>query len=220
MARTLTRHEKYIKNSSRRRILICFSSSFNDRRVAFDLTEQVGRDPRGDPPTRDGGRQSEHFADFLLHVFRIKTFKENQRETRTSKGKMQRASSSPRKSSKRTNSTNEIEVLFILDCPEAQVVYLCGSFNNWVADTLRMVRRHSDGCWECRLPLRPGRYEYKYLVDGKWIHDALSRQNVPNQFGTLNSVRIVQDSRPALEYNFALGKMEPAAVLSDSHARF
>jgi hypothetical protein len=36
--------------------------------------------------------------------------------------------------------------------------------------------------------LGPGRYQYKFLVDGEWIVDPAASQNVANAFGTLNSV--------------------------------
>ena len=36
--------------------------------------------------------------------------------------------------------------------------------------------------------LPPGRYEYKFVIDGKWKIDPRAHQFSPNSFGTLNSV--------------------------------
>jgi hypothetical protein len=36
--------------------------------------------------------------------------------------------------------------------------------------------------------LEPGRYEYKFVMDGKWIHDSRAGENVANASGSLNSV--------------------------------
>ena len=44
------------------------------------------------------------------------------------------------------------------------------------------------GRWEATLALRPGRYQYKFFADGRWIHDPAAQENVPNEHGSLNSV--------------------------------
>ena len=83
------------------------------------------------------------------------------------------------------------EVAFMLDSPDADEVYLCGDFNEWVPRTLPMIRRGA-GHWEKRLALQPGRYEYKFIVNGIWIHNPDSPENVQNAHGSLNSVVEVQ----------------------------
>jgi 1,4-alpha-glucan branching enzyme len=81
-----------------------------------------------------------------------------------------------------------IEVTFALEGGDARAVYLCGDFNAWSPAILHMIRRNEDGHWEKRLALEPGRYEYKFVVDGEWIHDPNACENVPNPHGSLNSV--------------------------------
>jgi hypothetical protein len=81
-----------------------------------------------------------------------------------------------------------VETIFTLDCPKAGEVYLCGDFNEWSPVGLRMIQRTENGHWEKRLALAPGRYEYKFVVDGEWIHDLHACENVPNAYGSLNSV--------------------------------
>ncbi len=75
--------------------------------------------------------------------------------------------------------------------PRAQRVYLSGEFNRWSLDATPM-KRQSDGRWEATVTLPPGRYEYKFVVDGQWVPDVKAKENVRNRYGTLNSVIEVQ----------------------------
>ena len=84
------------------------------------------------------------------------------------------------------------EVDFVLECNEAEHVYVCGDFNDWRPTSLRMIGNPDAGLWEKRLTLPPGWHEYKFVVDGKWLHDPEARKNVPNIYGSLNSVVEVQ----------------------------
>ncbi len=78
--------------------------------------------------------------------------------------------------------------MFTLERPDAKIVYLCGDFNDWSPRSLRMFRRGGTGPWERCVALEPGHYEYKFIVDGEWIHDPASRENRPNPCGSFNSV--------------------------------
>jgi hypothetical protein len=69
---------------------------------------------------------------------------------------------------------------------QAKEVILAGSFNGWDEHTT-LMQKTMDG-WELKADLPPGRYEYKFIVDGQWMHDPLNRENVRNEHGTLNSV--------------------------------
>jgi 1,4-alpha-glucan branching enzyme len=82
----------------------------------------------------------------------------------------------------------KVEVEFILGHCGAEHVCICGDFNGWQADNLRLIGNPNGGLWEKRLPLQPGRYGYKFLVDGEWVHDPNASENVSNAFGSLNSV--------------------------------
>jgi 1,4-alpha-glucan branching enzyme len=81
-----------------------------------------------------------------------------------------------------------VEVEFVLESNGAERVYICGDFNQWRPTSLRMIGNPAAGLWEKRLLLPPGRYEYKFVVDGNWTHDPDARENVSNAFGSLNSV--------------------------------
>ena len=84
------------------------------------------------------------------------------------------------------------EVAFILNSPGAASVYLCGDFNEWSPTGLPMIERIAGRLREKRLMLPPRRYEYKFIVDGVWTHNPVAGKNIPNVFGTLNSVMEVR----------------------------
>lgn len=83
--------------------------------------------------------------------------------------------------------TQTINVIFTLFEPGAKQVLLGGDFNGWATGATPM-KRQVDGHWETTLALAPGRYQYKFVVDGLWIPDPLVHEHVRNQHGTLNSV--------------------------------
>ncbi len=84
--------------------------------------------------------------------------------------------------------TPKREVTFILNGREVEEIYLCGDFNQWIPRSLPMIRRGDNRRWEKRLVLAPGRYEYKFIVDGEWVHDPQACDSVLNAHGSLNSV--------------------------------
>jgi 1,4-alpha-glucan branching enzyme len=73
-----------------------------------------------------------------------------------------------------------------LVAPAARQVYVAGSFNNWHAAALPL--KASGGEWTGELKLAPGRYEYLFVVDGKWLPDPSAPEKVPNPFGGYNSL--------------------------------
>ncbi|WP_161964501.1 hypothetical protein [Mucilaginibacter endophyticus] len=46
---------------------------------------------------------------------------------------------------------------------------LSGNFNNW--STLKGIMAKTDSGWIADVKLKPGKYEYKFIVDGHWIND-------------------------------------------------
>lgn len=75
----------------------------------------------------------------------------------------------------------------------ASAVYLAGTFNQW-HPTATPMQPAGDGRWTAELELAPGVYEYRFIVDGVWLHDPAAETNVPNPFGGLNSVLTVHAS--------------------------
>jgi hypothetical protein len=78
-------------------------------------------------------------------------------------------------------------VRFELMEPTAKRVALCGEFNQWSTDAAPLTQG-PDGRWTTTIALAPGRYEYKFFVDGNWMPDPAARENAWNYHGTLNSV--------------------------------
>jgi 1,4-alpha-glucan branching enzyme len=75
--------------------------------------------------------------------------------------------------------------------PDAKEVFLVGEFNNWDSRSDRLVKRK--GAFQKTVRLAPGEYQYKFLVDGEWHCDPSARRQVPNEFGTWNSVVRVEE---------------------------
>jgi chromosome partitioning protein len=82
-------------------------------------------------------------------------------------------------------------ILFVLNAPNAQNVYLTGEFTNWSREGIRMEKDEETGIWKAVLHLEPGEYEYRFIVDGVWIKDPNNTDSVLNEFGQENSLLIV-----------------------------
>jgi len=73
-----------------------------------------------------------------------------------------------------------------------------GSFNNWG----ELPMRYENGTWEVTVCLAPGKYQYKYFINGHWVKD-MSKDNggepvdpdadayAPDGYGGKNAVRII-----------------------------
>jgi len=78
-------------------------------------------------------------------------------------------------------------VNFALSAPEAKNVSLTGDFNSWDIHS-HTLKKNFKGTWEININLNPGRYEYRFLVDGEWRNDPNCTTCVPNPFGTKNCI--------------------------------
>ncbi len=83
------------------------------------------------------------------------------------------------------------KVPFEFLAPDAQKVYLAGDFNNWDPKK-SLMKKDKKGVWKAAVSLKPGRYEYRFLVDGNWENDPACCDCVSNEFGSQNCVRIVE----------------------------
>jgi chromosome partitioning protein len=70
----------------------------------------------------------------------------------------------------------------------ARNVRIAGDFNGWstVSTPLRAGSRNGD--WSITVPMRPGRYRYRFIVDGRWVTDPHNDRVEYNEFGELNNV--------------------------------
>jgi len=55
-----------------------------------------------------------------------------------------------------------------------------------------VMKSDGTGVWNKTLILAPGRYEYKFFVDGEWKTDPLNSLSCGNCFGTQNSILNVE----------------------------
>jgi 1,4-alpha-glucan branching enzyme len=86
--------------------------------------------------------------------------------------------------------TKKQRATFSLEAPDAKEVAVGGDFNNWNAEAHPMTKDKS-GTWKKTLMLPPGRFEYKFLVDGQWWNDPNNDQTCANRFGTHNNVLVI-----------------------------
>lgn len=90
----------------------------------------------------------------------------------------------------RSKKTQNRRITFKLEASEAKEAILAGDFNSWDLEKHTM-KKDNKGRWTKIVTLAPGRYEYKFLVDGQWQNDPNNDQIVANSFGTLNNILTV-----------------------------
>ena len=72
--------------------------------------------------------------------------------------------------------------------PRATSVMVAGDFNNWQPENGQMEKVGENGAWQIKLPITPGSYNYRLVVDGVWQQDPHNENNQPNPFGEMNSI--------------------------------
>ncbi|HEV3470164.1 MAG TPA: M56 family metallopeptidase [Pyrinomonadaceae bacterium] len=70
--------------------------------------------------------------------------------------------------------------------PNARIVAVAGTFNNWNQSQLLFAREGDE--WLCRVYLPPGTHQYKFIVDGNWLVDPANSRTVHDERGILNSL--------------------------------
>lgn len=78
---------------------------------------------------------------------------------------------------------------FLPEFLDAESVLLSGNFNDWSTSGMAMER--ADSGWVATLQLQPGKYYYKFIVDGIWRSDPLNNKQEPDGHGGHNSVYYV-----------------------------
>lgn len=100
----------------------------------------------------------------------------------------------------------EHAVRFVYEAPQARHVNLCGNWsdNSWCStegsgrfdnDVGAMQDDDKDGIWEIVIPLKPGRYLYKFALDwgmGSWQQDQNNPLGEDDGYGGQNSILILQ----------------------------
>ncbi len=63
--------------------------------------------------------------------------------------------------------------------------FIAGDFTNWKPVAMQ---KKADGTLEAVLPVSAGVYEYKFLLDGRWVVDPDNSSFAISPIGTVNSV--------------------------------
>lgn len=84
------------------------------------------------------------------------------------------------------------EVTFTVHADNGKNVYLAGEFNGWDPTAKKMTYKAKEGVYSASLKLKPGTYQYKFVVDGTWCADPENVNSVANDQGTFNSIVVVK----------------------------
>lgn len=87
-----------------------------------------------------------------------------------------------------------IKISTTLDAPDIRVK---GQWDNWTGETKmsRLFNNYKNNYENVvRLKIRPGRYEYKFICNGIFMHDP-NQKCVKNEFGTYNNLIYVETAQ-------------------------
>lgn len=79
-------------------------------------------------------------------------------------------------------------IRFHIHAPKAKTVQVVGDFNNWKLSKGATLDTDGQGGWFKVLHLKPGAYQYRFVVDGQWRDDPNNPNKVKSAFGGMNSV--------------------------------
>jgi len=97
---------------------------------------------------------------------------------------------------KKTKSTDarsaKRRVVFTYEGPAGKKVCVAGSFNDWDPACKQLEFKESRGVYTGTMMLESGNYEYKFVFDGEWQLDVNNPNFAHNDFGSLNSMLVVE----------------------------
>ena len=75
-------------------------------------------------------------------------------------------------------------------------VQIAGTFTSWqpveMVPPTSSITQPKSGYWTLQRHLEPGIHQYKYVVDGKWVHDD-KKDSVDNEMGSKNNVIKIEE---------------------------
>jgi chromosome partitioning protein len=80
------------------------------------------------------------------------------------------------------------DITFLINNPAAKEIHIVGDFNGWKINDETRLSKRDDGRWEKSLALDPGKYKYKFVVDGEWVLDSQNTEKEQNSYGTFDSI--------------------------------
>ena len=84
--------------------------------------------------------------------------------------------------------------IFAISAPAAKEVHIVGDFNGWELGNESSMK-NENGRWVKKLPLNPGKYHYRFVVDGEWVEDPANPKKIQNPFGQMNSLIEINDGK-------------------------
>ena len=83
----------------------------------------------------------------------------------------------------------EVQFSLKLNNNKTHTVAIAGDFNSWNPGDNLLEDADGDGIWTATLKLKPGRYEYMFVLDGKkWVPDPNALRYVKDGFGNKNAI--------------------------------
>ncbi|MDD3052138.1 MAG: alpha-amylase family glycosyl hydrolase [Candidatus Cloacimonetes bacterium] len=94
-------------------------------------------------------------------------------------------------------------------------VFLTGDFNNWEPDDIKLI--NNSGIYETEVKLSPGKYAYKYIVDGIYVMDESASEIISDGLGGFNSVITVGDDKEINAVHRIIITYKPDIVVTSVH---
>jgi hypothetical protein len=83
----------------------------------------------------------------------------------------------------------QVQFSLKLNNNKTHTVAIAGDFNSWNPGDNLLEDADGDGIWTGTLKLKPGRYEYMFILDGKkWVPDPNALRYVKDGFGNKNAI--------------------------------
>ena len=92
------------------------------------------------------------------------------------------------KNQKSNEKRRKVKITF--NSENAREVLLAGDFNKWNPKSHPM-KKSTEGEWQKDLMLKPGTYEFKFMVDGEWLADDQNHLTCDNCYGTKNNFVLI-----------------------------
>jgi len=113
-----------------------------------------------------------------------------------------------------------IPVVLDLYAPSAKQVDLVGTFSGWKAEELPLKGPDAVGYWTIAVKLAPGRYEYKFQVNGtRFVPDDDGEALRPDGFGHENSVLVIGRGTRQFEQLYMLTYSESEVMPKNDQAK-
>jgi 1,4-alpha-glucan branching enzyme len=98
------------------------------------------------------------------------------------------ANSSKKHGNSSSGTLGRRRVQFVVEADPGSQVSVAGSFNGWDPDAHLLKEKGKGGRFERTVYLKPGNYQYKFVINGAWSADPQCPHFTSNDFGTLNSL--------------------------------